>query len=582
MRFALYALFFAAATLATYAMSQLSYRYFHSEELAKAEGRLTLYQASVVAELERFSHLTYVLARDPFVIETAQSGATEGLSERLLAFSDQAGLDAIYLMDTDGLTIAASNAGQPNSFLGQNYSFRPYFQSALGQTQGRFYGIGATTGLPGYFIADGVNGRGGETQGVIAIKIDLSDLQDSWRNSGEQVMLVNSDGVVLLSSDPSWLYHALTPLTPEQREAITQSRQFPGQDLLPLDWLRTEDGRANIAGDERLHLTTTDMPHGWELHYFASDSRDTALAWLTAATVVLVAGAFLVLYQIQRARRAASALRRSEEEEAKLREANERLAVEIDERRTAERRLRRTQRELEQASRLAALGQLAASVTHELGQPIAAMRNQVAAAEIAAKADSGFTGKIGGLVDRMEGITRQLKFFARSEDERFQDVDLSASMRAALALVEPNITTLGVTVDLDLPDSPALVRGIGLRLEQVMTNLLRNAIDAMEDSDDARLQVSVGRDSDTAWFEIRDHGHGLGDATLADLQEPFVTTRASGQGMGLGLAISASIVTDHEGTMQARNANRGGAVFRVNLPLAPPIEAPPHEERDVA
>lgn len=579
MRIAIYALFLAAATLATYAMSQLSYRYFQSEELAKAEGRLTLYQSSVMAELERFSHLTYVLARDPFVMETAKGGSTDGLSDRLRAFSDQAGLDAIYLMDTSGLTIAASNAGQPDSFLGQNYGFRPYFLSALQNTQGRFYGIGATTGLPGYFIADGVNGPGGDPQGVIAIKIDLSDLQDSWRNSGEQVMLVNSDGVVLLSSDPSWLYQSLTPLTGEQREAITQSRQFPGQDLQPLNWRVTEGGKASIGGDELLHLTTTDMPHGWALHYFASDSRATAFAWLTTVTVVLVAGAFLVLYQIQRARRAASALRRSEEEEAKLRDANERLAVEIDERRTAERRLRRTQRELEQASRLAALGQLAASVTHELGQPIAAMRNQVAAAEIAAKADTGFTGKIGGLVDRMEGITRQLKFFARSEGDGFQDVDLCASMRAALALVEPNLSAFGVTVDLGLPEDAVFVRGISLRLEQVMTNLLRNAIDAMEDSEDARLQVSIGTGDSAAWFEIRDHGHGLGDATLADLQEPFMTTRASGQGMGLGLAISASIVNDHAGSMHARNANRGGAVFRVSLPLAPQDDM---EERDVA
>lgn len=572
MRLAIYVFFFAVATLATYALSQLSYRYFHSEELAKAEGRLTLYQASVTAELDRFSHLTYVLARDPYVINTVDSGATESLSTRLRAFSDQAGLDAIYLMNTQGLTIAASNAGEPNSFLGQTYAFRPYFQEALNQNQGRFYGIGATTGLPGYFIADGVDGVNGETKGVIAIKIDLSELQDSWRNSGEQVMLANSDGVVLLSSDPTWLYRALIPLTEDQRNAITQSRQFPGQSLQTLDWQRLNDGRASISGNEYLHLTTTEMPHGWELHYFASDSRAKAFAWLTTVTVVLIAGAFLVLYQIQRAHRAALALRRSEEEETKLREANERLAIEIEDRRTAEKRLRRTQTELEQASRLAALGQLAASVTHELGQPIAAMRNQVAAAEISAKADTGFTGKISGLVDRMEGITRQLKFFARSEDERFDDVDLCASMRAALSLVEPNLATFGVDVNLKLPTTPVLVRGNSLRLEQVMTNLLRNAIDAMEDSEFAYLQVSVGSDGPAAWFEIRDHGHGLGDATLADLQEPFVTTRASGQGMGLGLAISASIVNDHDGTMSARNANRGGAVFRVSLPLAGAIE----------
>ncbi len=254
-------------------------------------------------------------------------------------------------------------------------------------------------------------------------------------------------------------------------------------------------------------------------------------------------------------------------EEAQLRSANEQLAIEIEERRTAERRLKRTQDELERAGRLAALGQLSASVTHELGQPIAAMRNHLVAAEIGQSSGAGLVGKIGGLVERMEGITRQLKFFAGGDKQDFEDVDLGVAMRAAIALVAPNIEAADVTVDLDLPDLPVLIRGSRLRVEQVMTNILRNAVDATEDSEPRLVEVRIGSRQDIAWFDIKDSGHGLGQATLAELQEPFVSTRESGRGMGLGLAISTDIVQDHGGVMTARNAKRGGAVFRVEFPI---------------
>lgn len=551
----------------------MSHSYFYSEEISKAQGRLSLYQASVSAELERFSHLTYVLARDPFLIATAEGGATAGLNLRLREFAGQAGLDAVYLMGGDGITIAASNAGQNGSFVGQDYSFRPYFRTALQGQQGRFYGIGATTGLPGYFIADPVRDHEGDTIGVVAIKIDLAKLQDSWRNSGEQVLLANSDGVVLLSSDPTWLYQVLTALTPEQRGLIETSRQFPGQDLAPLDWKRDGNGRAVIAGDVRLHLTTSDLPHGWQLHYFASDDRATALSWLVTAAIVILGGIAVVFYQIQRTRRTAAALRQSEEEEAQLRRANEQLAKEIEDRRTAERRLKRTRDELERAGRLAALGRLSASVTHELGQPIAAMRNHLAAAEIGNTGETGLSSKIGALVDRMEGITRQLKFFSRTGGEDFDEVDLRAAMATALELVAPNTEQAGVSVELEQPRDAAMIRGSRLRIEQVMTNLIRNAVDAVEDSEPRRIRARIGTGDGTVWFEIADTGHGLGAAALTDLQEPFVTTRESGQGMGLGLAISADIVRDHDGRMSARNSDSGGAVFRVEFPAMPPEES---------
>jgi two-component system C4-dicarboxylate transport sensor histidine kinase DctB len=544
----------------------VSLGFFRSEERAKAEGRLSLYRSMVVSEIERFSHLTYVLARDGHVIDTAAGRAPVALDRRLAAFAEKSGLDAIYLMRPDGVTIAASNAGTPESFVGQDYGFRPYFQTALAGGQGRFYGIGATTGLPGYFIADPVRGPEGGLLGVIAIKLDLTDLEETWRAAGEQVLLANRDGVVLLSSDPGWRYRTLGALGAAQRARIAQDRQFPGQALTAMDWQPAANGRAVIGGAERLHLTGAMAPHGWDLHYFADDSAAVTRSWLLAGIVTTLAGGGLLASQVRRTRRIGAALRRSEAEEAQLREANERLAVEIEERRAAERRLARTQDELERASRLAALGQLAASVTHELGQPIAAMRNHLAAAEIGGQGEGRLVPCIAGIVDRMEGITRQLKFFARNDREEFTRVDLREAVRAALALVEPNIERVGARVSVAAPDHPVMVRGNQLRLEQVLTNVLRNAVDAVEDCAERRIAVRIVLFDGVGRVEVRDTGHGLGQASLDDLQEPFVTTRESGRGMGLGLAISANIVRAHEGRISARDSANGGAVFCIDIP----------------
>lgn len=545
----------------------LSFSYFQAEEITKAEGRLSLFRSSVDAELERFSHLTYILARDTFVLDAAEGGATTELDVRFAAFAKQAGLDAIYLMRPDGETVAASNAGRPGSFVGQNYGFRPYFSDAVHGHQGRFYGIGATTGLPGYFIADPVLDEDAAVIGVIAIKLDLTKLEAFWRGTGETVFLTNRDGVVLLSSNPDWRYHVLDVLSPEQRARIRASRQFPGQPLDPLDWRPLGAQRAEIAGAQRIHLTASGLPHGWVLHYFASDDGAVTRAWLVTGAFAILGALLFIASQMRRTRRLGTALRRLEAEEVLLREANERLAIEIEERRTAERRLKRTQDELERASRLSALGALAASVTHELGQPIAAMRNHLTAAEMNEKAQAGIGPRLSGLVNRMEGITRQLKFFARTEAEEFGAVDLGAAMRASLALVAPNLADTGTVLSEQGPAHPVMVRANQLRLEQVMTNILRNAIDASEDCDTRALEIEIGQGGDMGWFEIRDSGHGLGDVPLSSLQEPFVTTRESGRGMGLGLAISTNIVKEHHGRITAWNRPEGGAVFRVEIPL---------------
>ncbi len=550
-------------------VNRLAHSYFTTDELATAQGQLSLYRSTVIAELERHSHLTHILARDTFVTTAVEGAGTGPLNDRLEDFSDKSGLDAIYLMANSGVTIAASNHALPSSFVGQNYAFRPYFKNALQGTQGRFYAIGTTTGLPGYFIADAVRDRAGQIRGVIAIKKSFSELEDSWSKAGEQVILSDQNGVVLLASHPNWRYRTLHLLDDARKKEIAITRQFPGQSLEPLDWHDGPDNHATIAGDERLHLVANDLPNGWQLHYFANDDRAVARTWLATALIVVLAATLLIAFQIQRARRISRALQRAKQEEAQLRQTNAVLAVEIADRKQAQDQLHHAQKELEQASRLAALGELSASVTHELGQPIAAMRNHLAAAELNPSNAGNLSTNIADLVTRMEGITRQLKFFASSGEDPFEDFDLGEALAASLKLMAPNIEHTHTQISQELPAAPVLFRGNRLRIEQVMTNLLRNAVDAAENHERPQLTLRLGGNDHACWFEVQDNGHGLGAATLADLQEPFVTTRESGRGMGLGLAISAKIIKDHGGTMSARNTETGGAVFRVDLPKTP-------------
>lgn len=543
-----------------------SFSFFKSQEVAKAQARLTLYRSTLETELRHFAHLPFLLSLDPVVTATLAGGEIEPLDYRLARFAQSAGLDAIYLMDSDGNTISASNAKSPASFKGQNYAFRPYFQAAQNGELGEFYGIGVTTGIPGYFYAMPVRPADTRLSGVIAIKVDLSGLQDTWQASGERIILSNDDGVVLLASDPDWRYKTMSPLSGEQRSNILASRQFGSEQLDPLNWSVNASRQGANVGDERLlYLQTSDLPNSWTLHFFVP--RDQAVT-----RALLVTGGFLTLtllafslFQLNRLRRVRSALRKSEREETGLRSANAQLAIEIDERRAAERTLKKTQADLERAGRLAALGQLASSVTHELGQPIAAMKNQLAVSEMTVGATK-LGEKMHSLVERMESITRQLKFFSRKGRDSFEKFDLGGAMNNALELLEPSIADRQATVKFLQPSTVTMVTANRLRIEQVMTNIIRNALDAVQDTELRQIDIAIGEREDHAWFTVSDTGHGLRGKILDDLQEPFATTRESGKGMGLGLTIAAGVVTDHGGTIEAHDQSHGGTTFRVTLP----------------
>lgn len=533
--------------------------YFRGEEVEEANARLSLYSRSVNETLERFQHLPYVLARDALVAAVAgQDKRPDILNIRLRQYANEASLEAIYLMNAQGQVLSASNFAQPHSFVGKNYGFRPYFLASSEGNRGEFFGVGATTGRPGYFVSETVTSYDGDFLGVIAIKLDMSELQAAWEAAGERVFVSNADGVVVLSSNKDWLYKLLNPLNDQQLEDIKADRQFGDQSLELLDWRQDTQNEATFQDDRFIYVAKPADRLGWTVHYLLSEKRIYERATLTTA-VFGVAIICLVLFStFLRSRRIGTALQISQNDREQLRVANSELET--------------AQSELEKTSKLAALGQLSASVTHELGQPISALRNYLTAAELSGDITNEVTrSKLFRVTERMENITKQLRFFIRSNDDGFTQIDLRKVAGGAIELLEHKVSAANIVLVTELGDAPALVKGNQLRLEQVIVNLISNSIGATEDHAAAegsgKIEISIETSDGQVALNVTDNGVGFGDRSLEVLTEPFHTTKASGDGMGLGLSIASEIIREHNGQVTAETPLEGGSRFSITLPV---------------
>jgi two-component system C4-dicarboxylate transport sensor histidine kinase DctB len=351
----------------------------------------------------------------------------------------------------------------------------------------------------------------------------------------------------------------LAVLSDARRADISEERQFGEEELRVLDWEMPSQNTAVLAGQKFLSLQAQLKTPLWTIRYLG----DTRAIRERALLVVAVAAGMMALSALAflawRSGRLRFALAASQKD-------RKRLQREIEVRRQAERRLTRAQEELKRSSKLAALGQLAASVTHELGQPISAMKNYLIAEEIAGEgAQSGLTGQLSSIVARMENITKQLRFFASDRGEDMALVVLQNVVRGALSLLKHDFETGKIELVVTLPKAEIVVLGNQQRLEQVVINILRNAIMAVEGLQGCKVTITLSKASDQAILSVIDNGEGLGGQTIDQLSEPFHTTRSSGEGMGLGLAISASIIQEHGGRLTARDAKSGGAEFIITL-----------------
>lgn len=541
----------AIGTLVSLYAGSLSY--FRLQEEQRAEDRLSLYVRSLDETIERFQHLPYMLARDPFVTQFRPNQST-ALNQRLEDFATASKLEAIYLMDQTGTVVASSNHNLQTSFLRQNYGFRPYFQAALQGKRGQYFGVGATTGRPGFFLSEPVISDDGNVVAVIAIKLDMSELQNTFQTSNEHLFVSDSNGIVVLASDREWLYKSIEPLTDVKRDTIRNSRQFGAIELAQLNWTIGPRLSALVADKPFIYVNRAANELGWKVHYLLEETRmreQATFVTVVLAMIWLLLFGLLTFYWSSRTRLALGAAQKSRNE---LQRSNGELRL--------------AQKKLAQTSKLAALGQLAASVTHELGQPISALRNHIIAAEISGELAKGdLASHLTRVVDRMENLTGQLRVFSKSGEDAMAATDLRLTVEDALALTRHSIDEANIELQWSVPEEAFQVWGNRMRLEQVVVNLIKNAILAMEEVSNPQLEIALSKVGDQFRLSVADTGHGVKGNDIKTMQEPFYTTRASGEGMGLGLAISTDIVADHNGEMSVSDRPAGGAVFFVDLPI---------------
>lgn len=543
----------AIALIAIVALFVSSLSYFRLVETEEAKNRLSLYDRSLNSTLEQFQYLPSVLARYPIIISAHSATTNKLLNQQLANFSKEAELEAIYIMDREGLVLASSNYDTLRTFVGQNYGFRPYFNKALLGKRGEFFGIGATTGRPGYFISEPVYDPLGNVTSVVAIKLDVGELQKAWEEGNERVFASNRDGVIVLSSNPAWLYQTLSTLSEQQLSDIKTKKQFGNKPLSPFAWQQIAQSAVLIGGEKFVYVSTPAKRLGWHVHYLLSERRIFERATLVTFIFGGALSALLAFATFMRSVRIRAALHASQADRVQLRATNTEL--------------KNAQNELARTSKLAALGQLSASVTHELGQPISAMRNYLTAAELDGEFKSAHTlEKLNKVVERMGNITKQLRFFTRPGDEALERVSFQDVFTGAMGLVEHDIRAANVLLETNIFSTPVIVYGNRLRLEQVLVNLIKNALAAMETTKKAVLNIEIKQHQNRAMMSVQDNGIGFGARKMEQLQEPFHSTRASGDGMGLGLSISAAIIKEHNGELIAQNMEHG-ARFSMSLPL---------------
>lgn len=574
--FLLLAAAMAAASL--WAGYRLAEGYYVQRELESSARRAAPYLTSLVSVLERYQNIPPILSEDQEIIEALLGSPSGDLNERLARYSESTGADAVYLMNNDGWTVAASNWQEPKTFLGQNYGFRPYFKTALSGLPGEYFAVGATTGIPGYFVSHPVRNEETRIIGVIAVKVDLRRLEADWETPDGKVFITNRHGVIVLTGQSAWRYRTVSELAADVRTRIANSRQFGAADLIPVKMER--NGQTVAIDSARFVEHTADVGRlDWTLHFLSPYSRVEERSRFVLAAGAVALSLLLALLLFRRSERMRGLLASSQEERDTLNRLNQDLEREIEERIQTEARLKSAQKELRRASKLAVLGQLAASVSHELGQPLSAMKTYIAGARLPSQGAPCATmndeaeseevlGQLDRLVDRMSETTRELKFFARRGGEAFDDVNLSEVISGALETMRPATIAEGVTLTCRNGAEDVIVRGGRMRLEQVLINLIRNGLDAMHQTEEKKLSISLEHDARQARIVVRDTGVGFSSDQETGIFEPFVTTKASGEGLGLGLAISTGIVDEHGGRLSARNVASGGAEFVMELPLS--------------
>ncbi|MDT1103570.1 two-component system sensor histidine kinase DctB [Pseudomonas aeruginosa] len=565
---------------------------YYSEQLAEQNRQtLDLYVANLLGTLRRYEELPQILGGLPVLRQALQQPGDPLLqkiaNETLADIRRRTGADVIYLLQPDGTTQVASNWAQADSFVHRNFAFRPYYREAMQGRLARFFGLGTTSIKRGYYFASAVK-EGSRIIGVLVVKVDLEHIERLWGNSPEQLLVIDNYGVVILSSREDWRFHASRPLSAAERDEIHANIPYPVQDPKPL----------RLQQSAWLSQSRTLPETGWTVSIYAPRT----LIERPVRSVLLIGGATLLAllllltlltlsrrHYLDRIALEAEAKRQLEERvlerTRELESANAQLQQEVHEREQAQRELMRAQDEVVQAGKLTALGTMSASISHELNQPLAAIRSYADNARVLldhqrTEDARGNLEQISDLTTRMASIIAHLKAYARGARRAPENVQLQPAIEDALSMLASRRRAMNVELLRDVPDAPLWVQAGETRLRQILGNLLSNALDALaEKAPPRRLWVIASQDQHGVTLTLRDNGPGFSEDALAHAHEPFFTTKTTAKGLGLGLAICDNLLRALGGRLEMGNHLEGGAVVRLHLlPGVPGVAAMPQEE----
>ncbi|MBA4501651.1 ATP-binding protein [Marinobacterium marinum] len=573
----------------------------------RAEADLARYALSVQQKLDRYKDLPRLLATHSSLHEaltTRDPDRIQRTNEYLQQVNETIGAADIYLMNASGTTRAASNWYKSSSFVGLNFSFRPYFQQARAGRAGRYFALGTTSRQRGYYFSWPVMDEA-QVIGVVVVKIDLHDIEQDWNDPLQDLAVTDEDGIIVISTRPEWKFHALEALAPADLKRVVDSMRYLDRPLSSLQLMRSEilNEQARLitlqeggvsersVRQQYLQLQRPVPETGLRVLVMArlQPVSDAVLQASILAGCACLAALLLVLFiqarwrivrerreyvqQLQGARDALET--RVAERTADLSRTNARLLDEMAQHRS-------TQNELIQTAKLAVLGQLAAGINHELNQPLTAIRNYAdnAAAFLrlgkAPRAEVNLQ-EIAGLTERMAKIIHPLKEFSRQSSGQPVPTSLKEVCDGAMSIMYGRLDQQGVQLEWPEQLEQVFVLGDTLRLEQVLVNLLSNALQAMENSPRKCIEVSLTQSDGWVQLSLHDTGPGIATDDLQRVFEPFYTTKEQGHGLGLGLSISHRIMDNLGGRLTAANHSEGGAVFTLSLPVPRSVQGPPEQ-----
>ncbi|MBW6507108.1 MAG: two-component sensor histidine kinase [Rhodobacteraceae bacterium] len=571
---------------------------FMGDTARRGDTTLRLAVATMRGQLARFERLPQLVAETALVRALAAAPDDAALvasaNDYFKHVGAVLGASDIYYMDLEGTTRAASNHDTETSFVGGNFAFRPYFYQAAAGGQGRFFALGTTSRKRGYYFGAPVV-DGDRVLGVVALKVDLDAIEETWRGGDDEIIVTDPEGIIFLSSRAEWLFSAIAPLTPDRLAQSAATRRYADATLHELPIAETDlQGGHRLASvtepgaQEREFLRLSEaMPDaGWTVSVLLDTSSARRQRWTALMLVVLAAalGSMALAVMVQRRARLRERLQMQTEAQAELERrvvartselasVNVRLEAEIGERKAAEQDLHKAQADLVQASKLAALGQMSAALSHEFNQPLAAARNYadnaltlIDRARVSDARDN--IGRILDLVDRMTSISKHLRSFARKPGQELAAVNLAEVVAASGEIAGPRLRDAEAELVVDLPaDLPRVVGG-PVRLQQVLVNLISNAADAIEGCADRRIELAARASAKGVRLTLRDHGPGVPASQRERIFDPFFSTKVVGKGLGLGLSISYNIIKDFGGDLRVSDAPGGGALFTLDLRTA--------------